>query len=375
MCSTFSEKQLLSLRFNIQGLSDRSRSMRSSATATVNRQIAFQAQHLAAARLGVGARNSGLTDYDVELARVAKKSIVRTWCMRGTLHLLDRADVGWIVSLIGPPIVRATRTRFAQLGLDEATRVRALSTIPELFADGVALTRKEVTRGMASHGVRLVGQATYHVLRLAALQGLLCMGPDRDGEPTFVLLESPLGGRAHQCRDQLVGRLIHRYLRAHAPAQLADVLAWSGLNAALVRPVWDRVSSKFAWITVKRESYAVLERQIYSPQDPDEDVHGVRLLPGFDAYILGYQQRDLVVPGEYAHRIQPGGGVMHPIVLVDGRAAGVWTFKPGRAGSRLRVKPFVRMEKSTLRALELEHQRFDRFRGTRTELEVQPPDV
>jgi hypothetical protein len=50
----------------------------------------------------------------------------------------------------------------------------------------------------------------------------------------------------------------------------------------------------------------------------------VRLLPAFDTYLLGYADRSATVPPEHLARVWLGGGWLHPVVLVDGLAAGTW---------------------------------------------------
>ena len=53
----------------------------------------------------------------------------------------------------------------------------------------------------------------------------------------------------------------------------------------------------------------------------------MRLLPAFDTYLLGYRSRP--VAPEYESRVWPGGGWIHPVVLVDGIAAGTWRLDGG----------------------------------------------
>ena len=79
----------------------------------------LQAQDLSAATLAVRPRSSGLTASDVERARLEERTIVRTWCMRGTLHLVAADDLGWLLPLLGPVFVRKSQRRYDQLGLNE----------------------------------------------------------------------------------------------------------------------------------------------------------------------------------------------------------------------------------------------------------------
>jgi hypothetical protein len=60
-----------------------------------------QGQLSPAMMLALRARVSDLTLPDVEKAISENRSLVRTWAMRGTLHL-SSADIRWLVALLGP---------------------------------------------------------------------------------------------------------------------------------------------------------------------------------------------------------------------------------------------------------------------------------
>ena len=75
-------------------------------------------------------------------------------------------------------------------------------------------------------------------------------------------------------------------------------------------------------------------------EDQPEDGPVVRLLPAFDPYMLGYRRRDLGVNEQIARRVHPGGGVIRPTVLVDGRAAGTWSLRRAGGTALIAVSPF-----------------------------------
>ena len=75
----------------------------------------LQAQDAPAAALGVRARLPGATASAVGHARFEERSVARTWCMRGTLHLVPAEDARWLVALLGP--VGLARGRAAGSGL------------------------------------------------------------------------------------------------------------------------------------------------------------------------------------------------------------------------------------------------------------------
>jgi hypothetical protein len=96
----------------------------------------------------------------------------------------------------------------------------------------------------------------------------------------------------------------------------------------------------------------------------------VRLLPRFDSYLLGYQKRDLTVAPQYARRINAGGGIIHPTVMVDGRLVGTW--KSTRKSSHLdvMVQPFDQLAPQVFQGLETEITDLSRFLGMPTTLHV-----
>ena len=201
----------------------------------------LQAQDTPASRLAVRVRSAGLDEAAVRRACNRDRSVVRTWVMRGTLHMVAAEDVGWLVGLLGPRFAAGNRRRRLQLGLDDRLCERALEVLPAVLAGG-PLSRAELVRGLAAKGVRIDpgGQAPAHLVGLAALRGLICRGPDLDGdEASYVLLEDwvgPAGGRRGVLGgDDALAELARRYLGGHGPAAPEDLAAWSGLALGRAR--------------------------------------------------------------------------------------------------------------------------------------------
>ena len=104
------------------------------------------------------------------------------------------------------------------------------------------LSRPEIAERLARLGIPSAGQATVHVIWRAALDGLVCYGPDRNGEATFVLLDEWVPPARQRDRDDALAELARR-LQAYGPAQPADLAAWSGLSLADARRASD-ISSR-----------------------------------------------------------------------------------------------------------------------------------
>jgi hypothetical protein len=287
--------------------------------AAVRASAGIQAQDGAAAALSIRVRTTGLTRTDVEHALVEERSIVRLWVMRSTIHLVPSEDARWLVELLGPIGLRGTHRRLGQLGVPEEDRPRAVAAICAALRDHGPFTRAELMEHVARAGVETAGQAAAHLPALAALEGLVCFGPPaRGGKPTYVLRDDWLGPDLPRlARDQALAELARRYVRAFAPTAPEDFASWSGLPLRDARSAWNDI-----------------EMTDHAQPAPAPPV--VRLLPAFDTYLLGYRTRDAIVAPEHARRVWPGGGIVRPTVVANGRAVGTWR----RTGARVELEPF-----------------------------------
>ena len=366
MTLTLSNDQVRFLRLRAQRLVA---SPADNVTRVVKNLCGIQAQDAHAAALAVRVRSVGLAGGDVEQARVQERSIIRTWGQRGTLHLLATEDLGWLLPLLGPIFVAGDRTRRAELGLDEDTCTRGISAIRDILANQGALTRAELVEQLADRtGIRLEGQAAPHLLSRAALEGIVCLGPDRGTKPTYVLIDDWIEGGAHALllpRDAACAELARRYLAAYGPAEPDDLATWSGLPMSDVRAAWKSIANDITDVEVAgRPAWMPKEHLAWLDEFP-APAHVVRLLPGFDTYLLGYRSRDLVVSPQYARRINAGGGMVHPTLIVDGRATGTWKLKRQKSSVDVVLEPFEELADEIQVGLETEVQDIARFLGYR----------
>lgn len=323
------------------------------------RLVGVAAQDVRANRLAVRVRLPGSTAAGVEAA-VAAGSVVRTWAMRGTLHLLAAEDAGWVVSLLGPRFVARMAGRRRQLGLDDRACARGVAALRDVLAGG-GLTRPEVVARLVTHGVELEprSQAPAHLLAYAALTGTIRRGPETpDDEPTYVL--GP-GEPSDADPAQLQARLALRYLAGHAPASAADLAAWSGLPLGVARAGFAAIADRLRPVDTPGGPAHVLDH-VPDPASPAPR-GSVRLLGHFDPYLLGYRSRSLAVPDSFAGRIQAGGGFVMPAVLVDGVAVGTWRQQHRARHSEVLVEPFGALPEDTPAGIEAEAADLGRFLG------------
>lgn len=362
-------KQARKLRTRRQLLCDRSG--QPSASEIVRQVFAVQSQEWSAAQLAIHARSRELSQADVVHAREVQRSFVITWTMRGTLHLVAAEDLRLQLDLCGPPAIRGSRSRYKQLGLTEDLRESALQEIRDIFTRDTALTRSQLADALAPRGIPVAGQAIHHLVRFAALRGLICLGAEANGDLTYVLLDDWLRASAvappvaHPLRE-----FARRYLAAYGPATMADFKRWSGLTAAQVKKAWAAISAECRLLSIPDGEALLLERHsalLESP--PDEPT--VRLLPRYDNYLLGYESRRFMVADGFAKRVHPGGGLIRACLLVDGVAKANWKLEKRRSSHRVVVEPFEALDPAILPSLEAEVESLGRFLNANAELRIE----
>jgi hypothetical protein len=322
----------------------------------VERLLAVQAQDLRAAGRALRARGSGITAVDVDRALSVERSLVAGWLGRGTLHLVTPEDYPWLLALTAPAGAATSRRRLGQEGVSPDDADRAVGIIERALAEEGPLTRPELAARIAAHGIRTEGQATPHLLGLAARRGVAVLGPIRQGTQAFALTRDWLGAAlAGVDRDAALAELARRYLAGHGPATAADLAVWIGL------PVRDA-----------RAGLGAIARELTKFPGGLVELAGrgrpparlpARLLPPFDPYLLGWKDRSFAVPREHARRVHPGGGILRAVATVDGLAVATWHAR--RRSDRLSVElePFSPLPASADKALYAEAADLARFEG------------
>jgi hypothetical protein len=318
-----------------------------------------QAQDARAGRLSFRSRNARLTAADVDRARIEERSLVRAWVMRGTIHLIHAEDAIWMLPLFEPGIAEWSRRRLGQLQMNEATVDRALREVRRALETDGPLGRTELGERLEAKGVRLDQSTRLHVFSLAVTSGIACFGPDIGGNTALVRRRDWLGDPPGHDREAALHDLARRYFAAFGPATEADFAGWAGL------PLRD-VRVGLAGIAAELSEVRVGDAPAWRPRRgaPRARESVVRLLPAFDTYLMGHRDRDFIAPPDLWRRILPGGGILRPAILVNGRAVGIWSSK--RAGRKLKVvlEPFGKLDATTAAAVDAEVADVARFEGS-----------
>ena len=317
----------------------------------------FQAQEPAAARLSFRSRDSRLVAADVDRARNVERSLLRTWVMRDTMHLLSIDDAAWMLPLFEPRLRKKSRARLAALGMEAADVDRALRAIRRGLADGPA-RRPVLAERVARAGVELDEHLSRNVFHQATVAGICCQGPDDGGQPTLVARREWLGDPPAFDREAALRELALRYMRAFGPANEADLAGWSSLGLGDVRSALASIADKLTEVALPSGSGWRLKGRA-----PLAKPATVRLLSAYDTYLMGHRDRDFIAPGERWKRVMPGGGILRPAILRGGVAVGTWRIKRTPRRVDVMIEPFEAPDEALLAGIGAEAADIGRFEG------------
>ncbi len=313
-----------------------------------------QAQVVSAAQISLWARVDGLRVDDVQTA-VRERALVKAWCMRRTLHLLPSEDLGTFIRGTARRAEREVRWVRGRGVTDRALEALIGAALNALdrpltgreLVDRVSRSLRVPARSVRSDGwgsrARVPGVAVggltlpvRYLLHLVGARGVVCSGPGRGSEPTFVRADAWIPGWRDVSTEDAESELLRRYLRAFGPATPADFASWTGIPLSGVSEIWARAEADIAPVSVEGWGAAVLEEDLRTLKRAESTPPPVRLLPYFDAFLLGHKTRQHLVAARHHKSVYRPAGWIAPVVLVDGRVAGVWAY--AREGRRLRVR-------------------------------------
>lgn len=326
------------------------------------RLLAVQAQDFAAACWALALRTSGATRADV-LADLDAGAIVRSWPMRGTLHFVPPEDLRWMLGVTTSRMVAGLAARHRQLELEEPDFHRARDLVTETLAGGRSIGRAELMELWERAGIATAGQRGYHLIYFLAQTGVLCWGPTLRTQQALVLLDEWVPESRQLEPDEAWGEFLLRYLQGHGPATVKDFVWWTKGTVAGAKTGLAVLGDAVTSVEVDGVTYLVTaelaDRAASSGQSRREQ-DAVHLLPAFDEYLLGYQDRGAVLDAEHFERIVPGGnGIFQPTVVARGRVVGTWR-RPGGDGT-VDIQAFAPLTATQQRAAARSAAAYRRF--------------
>ena len=325
----------------------------------------LHAQLMSSAELTAWARVADLEPGAVATALAEDRTLVKSWAMRGTLHLLRSSEYGlWLGGL-------STYRHYLKpawskgFGISQNELGRMIAAVAEAL-DGRSLTREElaaeVARITASPDLadKLLG-SWGSTLKPATYQGGLCFGPTRGRNVTFVRPDQWLPGLAVEPADDAMAAITRRFLHVNGPATRDDYARWFAMSPAAAAKRIVALGEDATEVDVAGVPMWMLAADVEAATTC-QPAHAVRLVPAFDQYVVAStRQADNLLPGPLRARVYRPQGWLSPVLLVDGRMAGVWRHE--RKGTRLAVTidPFTKLPKWARTGAEAEAGALGRF--------------
>jgi DNA glycosylase AlkZ-like len=299
-----------------------------SVAGVVRRLGAVPAQAEATAELAVRTRRERSRSGEVARA-LAEGRIIKTFAFRGATHLLTPEDGGAYLALRAASRMWELPSWQSFYGLTPSDWPRLRETVREALANG-PMTRDELGAAVTArpkfrHLGFAFAEQSWTLLKPLAWQGDMSFGPPRDGRATFQRLDdNPRWAGVHEL-DEAGMHAVEAYFRAYGPATPDHVHYWlgNGLGAGRKRiQSWIAgFGDRLAAVDIAGESAYIL-REDLEHLAATPATTAVRLLPGYDQWVLGPGTAD-------AHVVPPASRTLVSrkanIVIFAGVVSGTWS--------------------------------------------------
>lgn len=338
-----------------------------STLASVCRDVGgIQAQVMSAAELSLWTRRRSTRREDVQAALWQRRELVKTTSMRMTLHLIPASDFQTYIAAMKTSSMASVHRTLKRIGAGPRHVDTMIDVVMDALADGPRTQQDLLVRAKAkaSRGMRVWLKYAWSAMRPAILEGLICYGPPRGAQATFVRVDQWLPAQKAVDPDDARLELATRFLKAFGPATHRDFSKWAGLNTSETRSIFARIASLVEPVSVDGAPSFILRR--------DRDVlagakidRRPRLLPSFDTFLLAHATKHHLVEPRFYKRVYRNQGWLSPVVIVGGRIVAVWVLVQRAKTFTVDVRPFARLDKRVRDGIHAEAEALGEFVGAR----------
>jgi hypothetical protein len=329
----------------------------------------LHAQVASSAELTLWARVEDLEQGWLERTLWEDRRLAKTWAMRGTLHLLPADELAMWVGAQGALPPRWERGSWLRgFGVTAEEVAGILAAVPKALG-GKPLTREQLADAVArelgaEHLTGKLGEGFGALLKPSAFRGELCFAPSEGRNVRFTRPDKWVEGFAPLEPEAAADAVTLRYLAAYGPATREAYARWLGTpSAALAGRLLKRLGDDV--IQTELDGQQVWLRAADLDEMRAAEPEGVvRLLPAFDQYVVAApRDADAVLEAGRRAQVYRPQGWLSPVLLIDGRIAGVWRHEREGDAIAVAVEPFGKVPQTVHVAAEEEAQRLAAFLG------------
>lgn len=323
---------------------------------------AVQAQDFFASLWAIGQRMKKAAEADVEKA-IADKEIVRSYPMRGTLHFAPPEDLRWMLKLMTPRIIARSAKLYRDVSLNASVFKKSASIFERALQGENQLTRDEMYEVLEENKIATKNYRGLHILGHLSQEGLLCFGPRKGKQQTFVLLDEWVPQSTDLTREESLAKLTLNYFTGHGPATLQDFVWWSGLTVADVKAGIEMVRSKLEEEELDGITY------YSSPQARSKKSSDAFLLPVYDEYTVAYKDRDLLLEEKAAKSLKRINNLVFTnTIVIEGAVVGVWRRTIKKEKTLIEVNGLAGLTSSQKEKIEAAAKKYGTFIGLKPEV-------
>ncbi len=305
--------------------------------------MGVQAQILPAAALALWNRTSGLSYARFEELLYKRRSLVKLWGQRHTLHVYDSQD--WPMLHGARSINRTWWERQVQ---DENNPLQDYGHLVEAVID---LLRERETLGrsdLRASGLKLPEElynAWGGIFADVVRQGYACHAQRIGNEGHFAHRQRWLPNLAWDPPAPVEANreMAARYFAAYGPSTSRDFLYWRAGNRSDMQPSLDALAPDLTDVRVDGATLSVLRSDLATlrRRPPELEAWPVHLLYRFDPYLLAHRDKGWVVDPAHYNAVWRPAGHIEGIVLAHGRGLGTWRYDRKGKGLAIQVNPFT----------------------------------
>ena len=297
---------------------------------------------------------------------VKDRRLIRSWFMRNTVHIMPAGLAHLARAALRDSLVAEWDRWTVKTGSKEspgAWEAHYPSVLEAL--KGGPLTMSEILDRAELGETRLL----HRVVREMSLKGLVCNAAPRgqwyhDAEHTYADAAAWAPPQVRLDPGEARKELMLRYLRGYGPASAQDFAYWTGMKATDAKHVLQEVEPAPAEVRAeghRGKLYAL--REDLAELEGAEPEPSLRLLPKFDALVMGHRDKARLMGEEARGRVFLPAAEVAATVLVDGRVEGVWSIKKAGGAWSLDIQMFKGLDGEHVEILQGELEDMEAFTG------------
>jgi len=322
---------------------------------------------------------SRMEDFKPEMLEEAlyrAKSLVRTWFMRGTLHIIPIKDL--------PTYHHALkRMWFEHHGRymnkpdwpnREIRRKLIYPRILQVLSKG-PLRRKDLNDrvrallGDVARPYERLFSGWGGILKETSYLGLTVHAEPCGIEACFARLDQwlPTIDLDEADETQARNQLLLKYLGCYGPASAQDFACWSGLLTSEATTAINNCATALTQVRIEEigKLLWMLKKDLKTLLNLDmKEQAPLCLLPKYDSYVLGHKDRTRIIDNKHLQQVyRPVVGEVAAVLLINGRIAATWTHKKTEKALTITINPLQELPKQTLTELKPTAEGLGHFMG------------